>query len=253
MRRFPATLLHTLTTLAIVAAPLGAQMFEPRAPRLLDQWVLGLSAFGGIPVGEFRQYENGGGGGEIMLGFQPWRRQPLVLRAHFAAMSYGGQTATGYQDVCDNTGCWTEVVQYKARSHSMLSTHIGPEIMATDGVWRPFGYAMAGRTFFRSTANIKPTTPTGPAESSESLFSSSNFSTAYGSGIRRVTTQRGREFGLELSARVTRNASARYLTEDGVYRRSDGTYDVQPRQSAANVLGIHFGIWFGPHINWNER
>jgi hypothetical protein len=52
---------------------------------------------------------------------------------------------------------------------------------------------------------------------------------------------------------VTRNAQARYLTEQGLVRRSDGSYDVTPRSGAANVAGIHFGIWFGPYINWNER
>ena len=51
----------------------------------------------------------------------------------------------------------------------------------------------------------------------------------------------------------TRNAKAEYVTMEGVFRRSDGTYDVRPMQGAANVLKIHIGINSGPRVNWNER
>ena len=240
--------------IALLAAPVQAQVLALRPPSLKDQWTFGFSLLGGIPLGEFREYENGGGGADLNLGFQPWRRQPLVLRTQVGGMLYGVARATGYQQVCDsNNNCWIEEVRYNARNHSMMFLHAGPEIMATDGKWRPFGFALAGMTWFRSWANLKPTTPTGPAETTESLFSSSNFSTSYGAGVRRVTTTFGRESGFELSARVNRNGKSRYLTEDGVFRRSDGSYGVAPREGAANVLGIHVGFWIGPYINWDER
>jgi hypothetical protein len=59
--------------------------------------------------------------------------------------------------------------------------------------------------------------------------------------------------GWEVSLRFTRNAKARYLNDEGVRRNTDGTYTITPRDGAANVLGIHIGIWGGPFINWNER
>jgi hypothetical protein len=243
-----------LTTLLLTLLSQGveSQIISARQPRLRDQWMFGGSLFAGIPVGEFRHSEDGGGGGQLMVGFQPFRRQPLVVRAQVGSLMYGTASANGYQNVCDATSCWTEQVRYNARNHTMTFLQMGPEFMATDGKWRPFGYALAGYTFFNSWANLKPTTPTGTT-STESLFSSHNFSTSYGAGVRRVGTTFGREAGWEFAGDVTRNAKARYLTEQGLTRRSDGTWDISPRTGAANVLGIHIGFWVGPYINWSER
>ena len=204
-------------------------------------------------MGDFRRDEDGGGGGEFMLGIQPYRRQPLVLRMTVSSLVYGTAEATGFQDVCDAFTCWTEEVRYNARDHTMTVLQFGPEFMATDGHWRPFGYAVLGYTFFNSWANIQPTTPTGQGPESQTLFSSHNASSSYGTGLRYVRTKFGREHGFEFGFRFTRNAEASYLTERGISRNQDGTYSVSPRTGAANVLGIHIGYWMGPYINWNER
>lgn len=239
-----------LTTLLVRVAQ--AQVISPRAPRLTDQWVFGLSGFGGIPVGEFRNHEDGGGGAELTLGFQPFRREPLVLRGNAGFLLYGRYNRNQAQDICDAFGnCTNEVVFYNARYHNMSFFQAGPELMAVDGAWRPFGFALAGVTFFNSWANYgRPTQGGAP---SRSLLSSRNFSTAYGIGVRKVGQVFGREGGWEFALRFTRNAKARYLNEDGVRPRADGSWDVSPRSGAANVLGIHFGFWGGPYINWNER
>jgi len=246
-------ILCALAGLLLLTGKAESQVIASRPPKLSDQWVFSGSVFGGLPVGEFRKHEDGGGGGELMVGFQPWRRQPLVLRGNFGGMKYGAVRERAYQEVCDAFTCWIEEVTYDARNHSMWMLQGGPEFMATDGTWRPFGFAHAGMTFFSSRANLIATGPTGSGPESQSLFSSNNFSTAYGAGIRRVTTKHGRESGFELSFRVTRNAKASYLTEEGIRQNPDGTWDVSPRHGAANVLGIHLGFWIGPHILWNER
>jgi len=252
MRPLPIALLAGL-----LAQTASAQIFpvsQPRAPKLTDQWVFSASLFGGLPVGEFKNHEDGGGGLDVMLGFQPWRRQPLVIQGSFGGMQYGALRQRAFQQVCDAGGsCWTEEVTFNARNHSMYFLQGGPEIMATDGTWRPFGFAHAGYTFFSSRANYTASSPMGPVQPSENLFSSNNFATAYGAGLRRVTTRHGRENGFELSFRMTRNAKASYLTEEGVQRNSDGTWTVTPREGAANVLGIHLGFWVGPHVLLTER
>jgi hypothetical protein len=238
----------------VLAQVVQAQVIQAREPRLRDQWVFGGSLFGGLPVGDFAKHEDGGGGGEFAFGFQPFRRQPLALRGMVNSMLYGAVSAYGYQDVCcDALGFpYTEQVRYNARNHTMTMLQGGPELMATDGKWRPFAFALAGVTFFNSWANLKPTTPTG-VESTKSLFSSHNFSTTYGTGVRRVATTFGRESGFELAFRFTRNTKARYLTEEGLQRNTDGTWTVNPRTGSANVAGLHLGFWVGPYINWNER
>jgi hypothetical protein len=230
------------------------QIFDQRPNLFRDQWVWSLGAFGGIPLKDFRKHENGGGGFELMVGVQPWRRQPMTIRTHVATLIYGAVKGVGYQDVCDFFGCTTETVEYTARNHVMTSLHIGPEFFAIDGPIRPFAYAMYGITWFNSWANLQPSSPGGPTQSSASLFSSHNASAAYGAGVRFVATRFGREFGFELAGRVNRNDKARYLTEQGVQIDStSNTWYITPTQSAAHVLGIHMSFWMGPYINWNER
>lgn len=240
-----------LSALALSSAE--GQVLEARQPRLLDQWVFSVDAFGGIPLGDFRKKENGGAGFQFMLGFQPFRRQPLLLRTHVAHLIYGRVTATGYQDVCDIFGCSTETVEYTARSHTLTSWHAGPEFFAIDGSVRPFGYAMAGYTWFNSSAAQPPTSPGGPEGETVRLYSSQNFSTAYGLGARFIGTKFGREYGLEVASRVTRNPKAHYLTDGGVFFNADGSITVLPTQTAAHLLSIHVGFFMGPYINWNER
>jgi len=229
-----------------------AQVFKLREPRMRDQWVFGLSGFGGLPVGDFKQHEDGGGGMELTVGFQPFRRQPLVVRGNAAFLLYGRYNRDGTRDVCDIFGnnCQTQTVWYNSRYHNMSVFQIGPEFMATDGKWRPFAFALAGMTHFSSWANYGDPNSSG---SSTGLYSSHNFSSAYGAGVRMVKQAFGRESGFEMALRFTRNPRSTYLTDRGVFRRSDGSYDIAPETSAANVLGIHLGVWLGPFINWNER
>jgi hypothetical protein len=245
-----AIVLSSALTLSATAA--SAQMIQATRPSWTDQWTFGLAFMGGRPVGEFRNEENGGFGGEFTLGFQPFRRQPLILRGSVGGMQYHAVKARGSQENCDETGCWLEEVEYNARSHNMWYAYAGPEITAIDGAWRPFAFAMVGRSLFRSQANFKPTSP-GGQEFSQTLFSSNNFSTSYGGGIRTMVSMTGREIGLEFSARVNRNIDAEYLTERGVVENPDGSFTITPRRGQANVLGIYLGLWVGPRVLWNER
>lgn len=239
-------------TAAAVPGSAFAQIIQAPRTSWTDQWIVGLAFMGGRPVGDFRNEENGGFGGEFTLGFQPFRRQPLVLRGSLGGLQYHAVKGRGFQENCDETGCWLEEVEYNARSHNMWYAYAGPEITATDGAVRPFAFAMVGRNFFRSVANFKPTSP-GGQEFSQTLFSSNNFSTSYGGGIRSMLSVTGREIGVELSARVNRNIDARYLTERGVVENPDGSITITPQSGDANVLGIYVGLWIGPHVRWNER
>ena len=218
--------------------------------------MIGFSLLGGIPVGDFRNHENGGGGGEFSIGFQPIRQQPLILRFSGGGMQYGTLKGYGFQEVCDDpndpNNCYTDEVEYNARSHNMWYAQAGPELTGVTGAWRPFAFAMAGWTGFYSRANIKPTTP-GGTEWSQGLHSSTNFSTSYGVGIRRVWDTGGRAMGIELSPRITRNAKASYLSEEGMIRNADGSWTAVPREGAANVLGIYLGFYVGPRARWNAR
>ena len=230
----------------------AAQILAPRQPKWTDKWNFGVGFHGGIPVGEFKEHENGGAGLDLFLGFQPFRRQPLSLRGNIQFMEYGSLKAQGQQQVCDTFGCYNETVEYDARNHQMYLFQGGPEFMVVDGKWRPYVFALAGVTVFNSNETVVADQASGQTEN-RSFFTSSNFSTSYGGGIRRVGTRWGRESGFEISARFTRNEDAEYLTERNIVRQPDGTWIATPQRGFANVIGIEIGFWLGPYINWNER
>lgn len=243
--------LRTALLASLLGSQLGAQILAPRQPQWTDKWNFGIGLHGGFPTGEFRKHEDGGAGLDLFLGFQPFRRQPLSIRGNVQFMEYGSLKAQGEQVVCD-PGCYTERVEYDARNHQMYLFQVGPEFMAVDGKWRPFAFALAGATVFNSNETIGTDQSSGQLESS-SFFTSSNFSTSYGGGIRRVGTRWGRETGFEISARFTRNENAEYLTEKNIVRQPDGTWVATPQRGFANLIGIEIGFWLGPYINWNER
>ena len=236
---------------ALLPSLASAQILAPRQPKWTDKWNFGVGVHGGIPVGDFRDHENGGAGLDLFLGFQPFRREPLSIRGNIQFMEYGALKAQGQQQVCDTFGCYIETVEYDARNHQMYLFQMGPVIMAVDGKWRPYAFALAGVTLFNSSETLTDQ-GTGQLESS-SFFTSNNFSTSYGGGIRRVGTRWGRETGFEISARYTRNADAEYLTERNIVRQPDGTWIATPQRGFANLIGIEIGFWLGPYINWNER
>ena len=230
----------------------SAQILAPRPPKWTDKWNFGVGLHGGFPVGEFREHENGGAGLDLFLGFQPFRREPLSIRGNIQFMEYGALKEHGVRQVCDAFGCWNEEVEFDARNHQMYMFQIGPEVMAVDGKWRPYAFALAGATVFNSNEAVGVDGQTGEIQT-ESFFTSSNISTSYGGGIRRVGTRWGRETGFEISARFTRNEKAEYLTERNITRQPDGSWVAVPQRGFANLIGVAVGFWVGPYINWNER
>ena len=236
----------------LLASAVQAQVIKDPPKRLRDQWLLSFSGLAGIPVGDFRKNENGGGGLEVMVGFQPFRRQALTLRGQVNWLMYGRINRDVEQDYCDVFGCYTETVYYDSRQHMMFTFQAGPELSPVKGKWRPFLFALAGSTVVHSYAN-RGYAGSGGTAPSENLFTSSNLSTSYGGGIRRVDEKESRSGAFELSAHVTRNAKADYLTERGLTRTTSGTWVVQPVRGAANVLMIKLGFWIGPNVPWFER
>lgn len=210
-----------------------------------------MSGVAGIPVGDFRKDEKLGGGLEVAIGFQPIRRQPLVLRGSFGGLLYEGLNNNDDREVCDFFGnnCQQVTLFYDSQHHFLSFMQAGPEFMATDGRWRPYAYALAGVTFFNSTAHYGEES----ASNTRNLFSSHNFSTSYALGVRRVAQNFGREGGFDFAVRFTRNAKARYLTEKGVYRDANGDYAISARSGSANLVMIQIGITGGPFVNWSER
>src|SRR2546423_6249150 len=98
--------MRSLFLLLALASTAGAQIIQPREPKLTDQWLFGISGFAGLPVGDFKQHEDGGAGFEVDLGFQPFRREPFAIRGAGGLLMYGYYNRNRGQPYCDiNKNC----------------------------------------------------------------------------------------------------------------------------------------------------
>src|SRR5689334_11123183 len=116
-----AAIYRVVVMLLLTVGVAPAQVLDARLPRVSELWLYSIGGLRVLPLGDFGKHENGGGGFELMVGFQPFRREPLSIRTHVAWMIYGAVTGTAYQDTCDVFGCRTETVDYNARDHVMTS------------------------------------------------------------------------------------------------------------------------------------
>lgn len=225
---------------------LGAEV-EVRKPRRSD--LLSGSLFGhwAIPVGPFHRNEDGGGGIGLHGAYALNRSRTLSLRLDGGFLAYGyvsrRRRVPSYDDFGQFLGY--EDVSYAVRQHQMYSVDFGPELTALRGRWRPYTFATAGLSYFRSAMNVRPPTSNQDGGDSQTIFSAGNFAWTTGFGFRYG----GREprSGLfDFGVRFRRNDRARYANDKALQTNPSGVITVNPFYGSANIVSIYAGIWVGP-------
>ena len=136
-------------------------------------------------------------------------------------------------------------VSYAVRQHQMYSLDFGPEITALAGRVRPYGYATAGISYFRSTMNVRPPEYDGDDGVDRTIFSAGNFAWSTGVGLR-VGPRNTRSGAFDIGIRFRRNARAHYANDRSLSSLSSGSVVVNPFYGSANVITIYAGAWIGP-------
>ncbi len=127
----------------------------------------------------------------------------------------------------------------------MYSLDFGPEITALAGRVRPYGYATAGISYFRSTMNVRPPEYDGDDGVDRTIFSAGNFAWSTGVGLR-VGPRNTRSGAFDIGIRFRRNARAHYANDRSLSSLSSGSVVVNPFYGSANVITIYAGAWIGP-------
>ena len=256
----PRARLLSLAMLALPQATLVAQKTPDRPPIDLGTEAvvrkpkksdpLSGSLFGhwAIPVGQFHHNEDGGGGVGIHGAYAVDRARMLSLRLDGGFLAYGyvrrNRRVPSYDEI---TGEFLgyEDVSYAVRQHQMYTLDFGPELTALRGRWRPYTYASAGLSYFRSSMNVRPPQYSNDDAVDRTIFSSGNFAWSTGLGFR-FGSGSPRGGLLDLGARFRRNARARYANDKAISTNSAGEVTVRPFYGSANVVTVYAGFWIGP-------
>jgi hypothetical protein len=207
------------------------------------------SIFGdwGVPVGAFHHNEDGGGGFGFHGGYAVDRARHLSLRLEGGFLAYGYVSRNVDVSQYDEFGNYqgNTNVSYAVRQHQMYSLDLGPELTATNGTIRPYGFATAGISYFRSAMNVRPPEYDGDDGVDRTIFSAGNFAWSSGVGLR-IGSRNARSGAFDIGIRFRRNARAHYANDRSLSSLSAGSVVVTPFYGSANVITIYAGAWIGP-------
>jgi hypothetical protein len=199
----------------------------------------GIQLLGAVPVGEFSDYIDGGGGLGLNLEWPIRAGGVLSLRGDIGWLLYGEETT----EVCfQSTNC--RVTLDLTTTNNIFFLNIGPQLGAPSGPVRPYFNASAGMAYFATTSSVKGD------DSSENFASDTNFddftmSWGAGGGLR-IPVSRGRTpVMIDLGAQYHGNGYVEYLTEGNIIDHPGGppTFDVT--RSAADFVSIRLGVSIG--------
>jgi hypothetical protein len=140
-----------------------------------------------------------------------------------------------------------ENVSFAVRKHQMYTLDMGPEVTALRGFVRPYGFAMAGLSYFVSQLNVRPPQYAGDDAVDQTVFSAGNFAWTTGLGLR-IGSHDPRGGLFDIGIRFRRNERAHYANDRAISTLQDGTVVVTPFYGSANMITIYAGFWVGPKV-----
>lgn len=236
-------------TLLAVAAPAAGQWRDRddrRNDRKDEDWWGGPSAYVGIgfvaadPVGEFGRFVDDGFGLNLEGRFPVSGAGPLALRLDGGFVVYGHER----QGMCfpPPVGCRIGVDLNTYNTIAYLG--VGPEL-AGDGSVAPYVNGSVGLTWFYTNSSLSG------ADDWDTNFNTTNYSDwatslRAGGGVRfRVGGSSARPVLLDVGAQYHRNGQADYLREGDIVDYPDGTIELYPIRSEANLVTFNVGVSFG--------
>lgn len=201
----------------------------------------------GVPVGAFHRNEDGGGGFGLQGAYALDRARHFALRLEGGFLAYGYVSGDVNVPQYDEFGIYegSTDVSYAVRQHQMYSLDFGPEVTAGRGTVRPYAFATAGLSYFRSTMNVRPPQYDGDGGDDRTIFGAENFAWSTGIGLR-IGPRNARSGAFDIGVRFRRNARAHYANDRSLSSLSNGAAVVSPFYGSANVITIYAGAWVGP-------
>ncbi len=201
---------------------------------------LGLDGVLAVPVGEFADYVDLGGGiGGFGVLFMD-DRQLFGLRLDASWMIYGRST------VQRQLSPSVPFVNVEVTTENGIGSFaFGPQVMVPDGPVRPYARAGVGLSYFQTKTSVKGTNNSDPFASSTN-FDDTTFALSGGAGLRiGLAEADAHPISLDLGVTYLRNGRTEYLREGGLRETPGGGVEIDPIRSETNLIGYHLGVTVG--------
>ena len=233
-----------LTAVAVVAIGGGAAAQEPTPEGASDLGAvrreLGIGLLGAVPVGELAQYVGGGTGFRIFGVLYLGDGGAFALRLDGTLISYG-KTSDSYDLSLTGTTLAVDVTT----ENTIASFAVGPHVVFGRGMVRPYVGAAVGSAQFATSTAVWSGGRAVPVASSE-LMERHTWVVQVGGGARLALGEgRRRPLSLEVDGRYQRHGRTEYLREGGVRELPDGSIELEPISSEANLWTVHVGVVIG--------
>jgi hypothetical protein len=245
----PTILSRTLWGAALGLAALLALRPTPARAQADDRLTSAVSPvrgeFGGglvlaVPVGEFGEYVDLGGGISAFAVLYVDDQETIGLRVSGSWLIYGSNTVrvplsptVPFVDVDVTTQNW------------IGSLGFGPQIVLGHGAVRPHLHGSVGFSYFATTTSVEGSHSSGPFASTTN-FDDFTFALEGGGGLRiALVERRSNPLSLDLGTSFLRHGLTDYLREDGLVEAPGGGVEVRPIRSRTSLAKFYVGVSYG--------
>jgi hypothetical protein len=220
--------------------PDGVQRSRRDESRAVGRFSGGLAVNYGRPVGEFYDYVEQGWG---LDGFFRWNMDPsgiLSLRLEGGFLSYGRET---FRVPLSGT-IGGRILVDLTTSNNILWLGFGPQLTLPVPGIRPYVNAAAGFSYFYTESQVEGSDNDDQPFASTKNYDDGTFAWGAGGGFLIPFATRSGEIAIDLGVRYHANGEVRYLREGSIVDLPDGTVQINPIQSEANLVTFRVGISF---------
>jgi opacity protein-like surface antigen len=203
----------------------------------------GLSFTAAQPLGAFHQYVDDGIGVGGHALYRVDREGAFALRLDGGYVNYGRETV---QLPLSSRPGGGRVGLDVTTTNNIFWLGVGPHLMMPRGPVRPYVNATAGLSYFATLSSVKGRSD-GDSFANDTNFDDTRFSWGGGAGVLVPVHRSARTLAfLDIGARYHNNGSdVRYLREGGVRDLPDGSIQLNPIRSRADLVTWHIGVSVG--------
>lgn len=223
----------TPALIVIGVVPAAAQRYGLR--EVHDVGIAGVNLVVAAPVGDFGRNVDVAGGLDLFAALNVGRRSPLALRLEGSYLVYGNDRSIvlqPYYPLAINT------------TYSIITLGMGPQLTVGEGPVRLYGFGTFGASYLsaRSSYGIDGC---GCDMVEGTDFDDWTPAVQTGGGLLLALNSRRSPIALDLGARYLSNGYAWYVAPGDVIPQPDGTVDVYPTRTRADLVMLHIGVTVG--------
>jgi hypothetical protein len=215
-----------------------AQLVELEPPR--TRFAGGVGVDLGVPVGEFQDFIDFGGGlgGFFLANFD--RAGSVGLRVDGRVIIYGHETV--HRPFSETIRRVTVDV---TTSNFFVSFGAGPQWTPATGRVRPYLFGTVGFSYFATESSVSGDDDFLPPFVRSTNFDDVTYALTGGGGLAIRLSSGHVPVSLDLGAEYLQHGETQYLREGGIEELPDGTVLISPIQSNTNMMLFKIGVAFG--------